>query len=170
MRRSDLIKLFLKAYIDIYIVPVRSEPSVMISCPVFYRLVSGGQVSRRLFPLPVCTVRNLPELLRQYCDRNISPGVTFEKTSAWYSGPSWKHGPDFLKRASTARVRCRSSDSSSNSIARSPAIAHGKENDFEKSTAIPGCYRGLRSATSRRLVENRSNKTDALGFSLPHFL
>lgn len=163
---------FFEAFIDIYIVPVRRESSVMISCPVFYRLVSDGLVSRRLFPLPVCTVRNLPELLRQYCGRNISPGVTFEKTSAWYSGPSWKHGPNFLKRASTARVRCRTNASSSDTIVRSSVTPHDKEkeNDFKESTAIPGCYRGLRSATSRRVTESMNNKTDSMGFSLPHFL
>ena len=155
-----------------YVVPVRNEPSVVISCPIYYRSVTSGQVSRRLCPLPVCTVRNLPELLHQYCDRKISPMVTFEKTNAWYSGPSWKHGPEFLKRASTSKTGSRSASS-----VRRPqsALPPQPQRQLEPEDVIPGCYRGLRTSTSRQatpssLQNRRIDTGDSMGISLPQLL
>ena len=80
-------------FIDVVLVPVRIEPAVSISCPVYYR-ISESLSSRKLNSFPVCTLRNLPELLRKYCSRVIAPKVTFEKNKSWYRGPKWANGPN----------------------------------------------------------------------------
>ena len=115
------------SYIQISVLPTKLEVPIDILCPIFYRAVQTADVSERCNPLPVCSVRNLSEILRQYCKIDNPSTVCFEKTQNWYSGPGWRSGPNFelgLTRSSGLH-----SSQSSNTLIQ-----------------IPGCYRGLRTS------------------------
>ena len=130
-------------YIDIVMVPVRRLPAVSLCCPVYYRVIESV-ASRRLHPFPICSSRNIPELLRKYCGQSINPKVSFEKTRQWYSGVRLQNGPEFAKEkleietsvpADERKVRYTSEASDESSI-----------------VVVPGCHRGLRATSPRKVI------------------
>lgn len=118
-------------HLDLSVLPLKGEPPIDIQCPIFYRAVRAADVSDRYRMLPVCTVRNLAELLRQYCGIHNSFNVSFDKTIDWYSGPGWKDGPHFESSGDSSKFLFTSHSTS----------------DLMQ---IPGCNRGIRSTIIRQ--------------------
>ena len=128
---------------DIFVLPVRKDSFVTISCPIFYRVIDS-ESARRLQPLPVCSMRALPELLRKYCGKSIWPSVNFEKTRDWYKGPSLRQGPVYLSENAP-----RETESSL--------------------VPTPGCYRGSRTLSASKELKNsgKENYAQTLERTIP---
>ena len=143
-------------FIDIYILPVRNEPSVMISCPIFYRISHQTDYSIGKFtPLPICNVRNLPELLRKFCSKEFSPVVSFEKNRSNYPSPTWNQNKEALEMKYKGRL----------SRNCSPEKSYHSPTSMHKSTSIEllqvaGCYRGIRKAIDKNSIEATNNELD----------
>lgn len=133
-------------FVDVVIVPVRKLPAISLSCPVYYRVIESIAV-RRFTPFPICSSRNIPELLRKYCGRDITPKVTFEKTRQWYSGAGLQHGPSFVQERIEAEPTMRGEK-----LERSSVISEGSS-----VVTVPGCHRGLRTYSPRRLLTTKAS-------------
>ena len=129
------------AFIDIFMVPVRILQPFSVSCPVFYRV--AGPDLPRFKPLPVLKQSNFAALVQKYCGKSMSQAVSFEKTSAWYTGPNWKQGPNYVDERSLA--------------------AGSRFTDEFLQVVVPGCIRGSKTLTPK----HNALKSSQSEFSLP---